>query len=264
MTKLATYFQVWKLTAANAFQETFVNRATNALFMLGKTVRLAMMLVFLWVIKSQVVNFAGYTSDQLVVFFLTYQFLDTMAQVFYRGAYVFQNKIRTGEFDFYLTKPISPLFKALTGRPDVNDAIFVIPTTGLSIYLLLQLELNLTLSSVGWYLGLLVNGFVIATALHILILAIAVLTTDVDGLVWMYRDLMRLARFPVDIYLQPLRLALFFLIPVGMMITIPAQVLVNLAPSYSLAITFGSGGLLLIVSYKFWKWSLKHYTSASS
>lgn len=258
------YSKIWLLTASNAWQETFVNRGTNALFMVGKVIRLAMTLLFLFLVKQNVANFAGYTSDQIIVFFLTYQFVDVLAQVFYRGVYIFREKIRTGEFDFYLLKPVNALFQSLTGRPDINDSLFIIPTTVASIYIASQLQLTITVSSVLLFLILMANAFLIATALHIVVLVIGILTTEVDGVIWLYRDLMQLGRFPVSMYLEPLRFILFFLVPIGMMITIPAEVLLNLNPSYGvgLALLIGIGSV--VASLQLWQWSLKHYASASS
>lgn len=262
--RIKTYYRVWYLMAANALQETFVNRWANMLFFIGKAVRLTMTLLVLFLIKSNISSFAGYTPDEMVMFFLTYQFIDVFAQIFYRGVYIFNNKVRTGEFDFLLAKPINPLFQSLTGKPDFNDALFFIPSTLISLYIASQLEITISLTSVVWFLVLLANSFLLATALHILILAVAIFTTEIDGAVWLYRDMMQLGRFPVNIYFAPIRIALFFLIPVGMMVTIPTEFLLQTSPTYSAAIVslFSIG--FFVASLKIWQFSLKHYSSASS
>jgi ABC-2 type transport system permease protein len=100
--------------------------------------------------------------------------------------------------------------------------------------------------------------------MHILVLVIGVLTTEVDGVIWMYRDLTRMGQFPVNMYMEPLRTILFFLIPVGTMFTIPAQVLINKPGQVSMVITLLIGLSSLIVSYSLWLWSLKKYTSTGS
>lgn len=262
--RIKTYYTVWYLMASNALQETFVNRWMNLMFFTGKAIRLGMTLLVFMLIKQNISSFAGYTPDQMVMFFLTYQFVDTLAQVFYRGVYVFTQKVRTGEFDFMLTKPLSTLFQSLTGRPDFNDALFIFPSTALSIWIALQLDISVTLESLLLYGALLLNALLIATGLHVLILATGIFTTEIDGAVWLYRDFMQLGRFPVNIYLAPLRWALFFVVPIGMMITIPTEVLLQVHPTHSVLLVsiFGIG--FFIASLRIWKWSLKHYSSASS
>lgn len=262
--KLAIYWIVWKALAFTEFQNAFVHRGTNAFFLIGKLLRLGMALTFLFVIKNTISTFAGYTSDQAVVFYLTYQFVDIIGQTFFRGVYLFSDKVRSGEFDFTLLKPMSSLFLSLVGKPDINDAVFLIPTVGISIYLFSTLDITVTAASVGIYLLLLLNSFLMVTALHIIVLVVGVLTTEVDGVIWMYRDLVALGRFPVTIYMEPLRTILFFIIPAGTMMTIPAQVLLGANPSYPIALSFVVGIVLFIVSLRLWHWSLRQYSSASS
>lgn len=262
--RLKVYWQVWKIAAINAWQEVFINRGSSILFLIGKGLRFAMMLFFLLIVHQNVRNFAGYTTDQVIVFFLTYQLVDLISQIFFRGVYMFSNEVRTGEFDFTLIKPLNPLFKSLTGRPDINDTIFLIPTIGVTLLIISQLSLEISLLSIGWYLVLLINSLVIATALHILVLVVAILTTEVDGIIWMYRDLIRLGQFPTTIYPELLRFALLFIVPVGAMITIPAEALMTISSVDKIVGAFVISGAILIVSFLLWNWSLKRYSSASS
>ncbi|MDQ3008285.1 MAG: ABC transporter permease [bacterium] len=263
-TTLLKHWRVWKMTALNALQETFINRATNVLFFLGKSYRFAMMIVFLLLLRDNINGIGNYTADQMIVFFITYQIVDVVMQVFFRGVYEFGGLVRSGMFDGYLTRPINPLFSVLTGTPDFNDAVFLVPTTLVSIYLIAQADLSITLAGVIWYLLLLLNSFVVGTALHIMIISFTLLTTDVDNVVWMYRDLSRIGQFPISIHFEVIKFILFFMVPIGFMFTVPAQVLLGAPLSHSivLTVTFTVGFFWL--SLQFWKWSLKRYSSASS
>ncbi len=262
--RLKTYFNVWKIFGFNALQETLVNRGSNILFMIGKILRFLFSLIFLFLIKTTVDSFAGYTSDQMIVFFLTYQLIDLTSQIFYRGTYIFSNEVRSGSFDSYLTKPINPLFRALTGKPDINDAIFMIPSLAVSFYIFSTLDISITWQSLLWYLVLLINGFLIVTAINIFILTIGILTTETEGIIWIYRDLSSMGRFPIGMYMQPLRFILFFIIPIGMMITIPTEVLLGVKPSFSIAATMLVGIGSFITSLKLWNWALKKYAGVGS
>lgn len=262
--RLPTYWKVWKMFAFNALQETFLNRGTNALFISGKVIRLGMSLLFLWLIKTNIQDFSGYTPDQVIIFFLTYQLIDVVSQSLFRGVYLFSHQIRSGEFDFILARPINPLFRSLTGKPDINDVVFMVPTLLVSAIIIAQLNVTITLGSALVFLGLLINSLLIVTGLHILVLVVGVLTTEIDGVIWMYRDLSRLGQFPVTIYLEPVRFALFFIIPIGMMITVPAELLLNRPPSQAVAVAAAFGVGFFAVSLWAWRYSLRHYSSASS
>ncbi|MBU0974523.1 ABC transporter permease [Patescibacteria group bacterium] len=262
--RLKTYFNVWKIFGLNALQETLINRGSNILFMVGKILRFSFSLIFLYLIKTTVTSFAGYTSDQMIVFFLTYQFIDLTSQIFYRGVYVFSGKVRSGEFDFLLSKPINPLFRALTGKPDINDAIFMIPSLAVSFYIFSKLDVVVSWQSLLWYLVLLINGLLIVTTINILVLVIGILTTETEGIIWIYRDLSSMGRFPVEIYMQPLKFILYFIIPIGMMITIPTEVLLGINPSFSIVATMLVGVSSFVVSLKLWEWALKKYSGVGS
>jgi ABC-2 type transport system permease protein len=262
MKRLTIYWQIWKTIAKYSFAETFLNRWMNLLFFVGKFIRFGMLLAFLLVIQHNMKGFAGYTTNQIVVFFLTYQVIDTLSQVLYRGVYIFSSQVKSGELDFYLIKPVNALFRILTGKPDIIDAIFFVPQIGLSVWLIAHLTSSITFASFLTYLLLVVNGFLIATAFHIFVICLGVLTTEVDNAILLYRDANNLARFPIDLYREPMRTTLFFLIPVGLINTIPAQALLNLTPSYSILLTLGVGATFFALSLVAWKESLKRYTSA--
>jgi ABC-2 type transport system permease protein len=259
-----TYFKVWSITASNAVQETFVNRGTSVLFFVGKSIRFLMVLVFLMLVRQTTKQFGSYTTDQMIVFFLTYQLLDLLGQIVYRGVYSFGNMVKSGEFDFLLSKPINPLFRALTGSPDINDVIFLFPSMIISGFIFSQLHVNITFSSILWYLILLINSYLIITALHIIVVTVGILTTEVDGIIWMYRDLVRLGQFPISVYGEPLRSILFFIVPIGIMITIPAEVLIQIPTTYSIFGAMGIGLGTLFISLRLWNWGVKQYSSASS
>lgn len=260
--RLHVYWTVWVTIAQYALAETFLNRWTNLLFLTGKTVRFGMLLFFLFFIRNSVQSFSGYTPDQIVIFFLTYQFVDTLSQVFYRGVYEFSWRVRSGELDFYLSKPMAPLFRILTGKPDFIDVIFFIPTTALSLYIMRDVLMTASLTALLGYGLLLINAFLIATAFHILILAFGIITVEVDNVVMLYRDINVMTRFPVTIYSEPLRSVLLFVVPVGLMNSIPAQFLLGgqLSVTLWLACILGFGFFFL--SLKIWGYAVKQYTGA--
>ena len=82
--------------------------------------------------------------------------------------------------------------------------------------------------------------------------------------VMIYRDLTSLGRFPVDIYREPLRGFLTFLVPVGIMMTLPAKALMGLVNLQAVVLSFTLSFVLIFLSLKFWNFALTKYSSASS
>jgi ABC-2 type transport system permease protein len=114
------------------------------------------------------------------------------------------------------------------------------------------------------YIILILNGLLVAAAFHIAVLALGIITLEVDYVIWMYRDLMNLGKLPVDVYKQPLRGILTFLVPVALMVTVPAKVAMGLFTLPNIAISLAGGMLIFYLSLRFWKFALRYYTSASS
>jgi ABC-2 type transport system permease protein len=104
----------------------------------------------------------------------------------------------------------------------------------------------------------------LATAFHIAVISLAIITLEIDHTIMIYRDLMNLGRFPVDIYKQPLQGILTYLIPVGIMITLPAKALMGLVSLPGVLLSFVLGVVALHFSRRFWNFALTKYTSASS
>jgi ABC-2 type transport system permease protein len=232
------------------------------LFFIGKILRLAIGLFFLFGLQQTQARLGGYTTGQMMVFFLVFQFLDTFAQILYRGVYFFSWQVRSGELDMLLTKPLHPLFSIMTGHPDILDAIFFIPTTLLSIWIAAPALVHLEWSHVVLFVIMAVNSFLIITALHIVVVCLGVVTTEVDNAVMLYRDINAMGRFPIDVYREPFRTVLFFGVPIGVINTLPSQVLLGTAPTIPIVLACGVGLVSLWASLLLWRWSVKQYTSA--
>ena len=257
------HLRIWWFFTIKSTQIAFTSRLGVALFTLGKLVRFGFFLLFLIVIASRTNAIAGYSLWEIILFFATFNIIDVFAQFFLREVYKFRWYIVSGDFDFFLTRPLSPLFRSLFGGGDPLD----IPMMFLSIGLIVASVMNIgsvTLASALLYIALITNAMIIALAFHIFVLGIGVLTTEVDNTIWLYRDLTAMGRFPIDIYREPLRAVLTFVVPVGIMVTYPAKAILGLINPFAILVSFGVAGAFLWLSILFWRYSLKNYASASS
>jgi ABC-2 type transport system permease protein len=108
------------------------------------------------------------------------------------------------------------------------------------------------------------NGVGLIYAIHILVAALAVRTQELESAIWIYRDVMFMGKFPVDVYAPAVRWALTIGIPIAVMTTFPAKALLGRLSTlwiiYALALTAAA----LPLSWLFWKNSVARYTSSSS
>lgn len=256
------YFRIWLHMSKNSFMVMLAQKKLFFLFLLGKLFRFGLFTMFIVFLVRGAGDLAGYSINQTVFFFLTFNLVDVVSQFLFREVYRFRPLLVSGDFDLVLSKPFSSLFRVLMGGTDVIDLITIPPLVVFVIYI--GSILNPSLIHASYFIILILNSLLIATAFHISVLSIGILTLEVDHIIWIYRDMTNLGRFPIDIYKQPLRVALTFLIPVGLMMSIPAKAFMGLVSFWGVFGSFVLGLILVFASLRFWNFAVKNYTSASS
>jgi ABC-2 type transport system permease protein len=246
----------------NSFLSVFYVKIALLIFLTGKILKFVFFLLFLYFLVRGTNGLSGYNLDQTIFFFLTFNLIDVIAQFLFREVYRFRGLIVTGDFDLVLLKPINPLFRVLMGGADVIDLI-TIPPLIFAVFHFGSL-LNPSLLNVALYILLILNGLFIAMSFYIAALSLGIITLEFDNTIMLFRDLTSLGRFPIEIYREPLRSTLTYLIPVGIMITLPAKVMMGLATPLGIVISFAVGLIFYLLSMSFWNFALKRYTSASS
>ena len=260
--RFSYYLRIWFLMTKNSFLVMLMQKKLLLMFLTGKVLRFGFFTLFLFFLVKGSEQLAGYTINQTVFFFLTFNLVDILAQFLYREVYRFRPLVVSGDLDLVLAKPMSTLFRVLMGGADVIDLITIPPLIAAVVYV--GGILNPSILHTTFYILLIINGLLIATAFHIAVLSLGILTLEIDHTIMIYRDLGNLGRLPIDIYKQPLRGLLTYIVPVGIMITLPAKALMGLVGSVGVFSSFVLGGVLLSVSMRFWNFALKNYTSASS
>lgn len=257
------YFNVWlKLTSAS-FQYFFVSRIGAILFLFGKVLRFIFFLFFLIILLLRTQVFAGYNLWQVILFYLTFNFIDSATQMTFREVYRFRQQVVSGNFDLILVKPVNSLFRVLFGGADLLDMITLLPFI-IFVGIAASHVPGLTFMGIATYIILVANALWIAMSFHIIVLALAILTTEIDHAIMIYRDFTGMGKLPVDIYSEPLRSFVTFVIPVGVMMTFPAKALMGLLSISGIVFALILSITIFCFSIFLWRYALRHYTSASS
>ena len=257
------YFKVWWLLTSQSIQLFFVSRLGAILFLSGKVMRFIFFFAFLLLLFKRTDVLAGYNFYEVVLFYFTFNLIDSTTQMLFREVYRFRYYIVSGNFDMILVKPVNALFRSLFGWTDILDFITLGPFIALIIYVLLKIP-HITFAGVFSYILLVFNSLLIATSFHILVISLAVITTEIDHAIMIYRDVIGMGKIPIDIYTEPVRSLITFVIPVGIMMSFPVKALLGLLSFSTVFSTFFASLILLFLSINFWKYALRKYTSASS
>jgi ABC-2 type transport system permease protein len=172
-------------------------------------------------------------------------------------------EIWSGRFDFTLLRPVDVQFLASFRhwRPlALIDLALGLGVLGTAV---VKLETPLTLARTATFLIALGAG---VTILYAILLAFTSLVFWSPALLytWIFDAVFQMARYPAGLYPGWLRLALTWVVPVGVMTTVPAQAL---AGELSARMLIGSVALataLLVGSSALFRFGLRRYASASS
>lgn len=257
------YLKVWWILALNSFQRQLVVRWAVVVLLLGKFLRFFIFTFFIVTLVSKTNALAGYSLNETIFFYLTFNLVDITAQLLFREVYRFRPTVVNGTFDFSLIKPINPLFKSLTSGPDILDFITLIPLIGAIIYFMNILGVS-NIINISTYLLLVGIGFLIGLSFHIFVLSLGVVTTEIDHAVQVYRDITSMGRMPIDIYREPIRGVLTFVIPVGIMMSFPVKSLLGILSPLLIIYAVVFALTFFFLSLKAWTWAIQQYSSASS
>lgn len=261
---IKSFVTVWTILAKNNLQNQFLSSSASILFILGKLFNYSFSIIIVYSIFGQVSTLNSYTLPQAIIMVLLFNFIDSFTQFFFRALYQFRPILLKGDFDLDLLKPLPSYFRPIFSAPDFLDfPILIIQITAL-VYFLINFHLVPSLITFCLFVFIFLNGVAVAFAIHLIIAAISVLSTEVDSLVMIYRNLGRAAIIPTDSYRGIFSFFLNFIVPITVIFTLPAKAMLNIITP--LGILYSSVFAIGFFVFALWLWnfSLKHYTSASS
>ena len=186
----------------------------------------------------------------------------------------FSELIRTGNLDFALLKPIDTQFLISFEKIDLAMLNQVVLAMALLIYSLLQLEITVSVLTVIAYLVFVLCGVALFYSLMLILASSSVWLGRNQGLYdfWFYITVF--ARYPRSIYSgsatgEIVRAAFTFVIPILLIVTVPARVLLDKLNDQwwnasFVVVLLASAAIGLLVSRRVFNWSLTGYRSASS
>jgi len=226
------------------------------------------------VIFGKVPEINTWTRYEFFTFMATGMIINTLTEaLFLPNCASFSESIRSGNLDFVLLKPIDTQFLVSFEKVDLSAFSQLSFSVTLLIYALWNLGRPVGPLDVLAYLGLIGVAVTFFYSLMISLASTSIWLGRNQGLhdFWFYITIF--ARYPREIYNGKALwggatlLAVFtYMIPILLVVTVPAQVLAQkaLTPSWIWAVAVGAAVGGLIVSRLIFQFSLRCYRSASS
>jgi len=215
-------------------------------------------------IYQHVDSVQGWTLEQVLLLTAIYFFIDRIFDSFFEINFDnFINLVNQGDLDLVLTKPVSSQFIVSLRHFSFSMVFSNIAMIGVIVYLCRLYFWPLS----GWviinFLMLIICAIVITYSLWFITLLPVFWWGRARNLNEFFRPIHQLGRVPIDVT-GKLKPFLTYVIPLAFISTIPAQALIGRLSIHLVFYGVFVAGFLLWLSHRLWRFSLKHYTSASS
>jgi ABC-2 type transport system permease protein len=237
----------------------------NLVFQLALTVlNIASGFVVLSAVYTQTQALGGWGLGEAIVLLGTFQVVSGIFTTCVEpNLSWFAGQVRDGKLDSILVQPVSSLFLISLGRCEplaLSQVAMGLLVVGLGLHD------GGTLPSwwgvLGW-LVLIGVGLVIAWASRVLIASVSLWVPSIE-LDVLYSALWQFGRYPVEVYRQPLRFFLTYVLPFAFLATFPARALTGRTSLLLPLLGIAAACMAIVMVQLVWKAGLRRYTSATS
>ena len=206
--------------------------------------------------------------------FFLYSFLFLSYSIFiflFTGIRDFDNMVYSGDLDRFLIRPRGLMFQVIAARVDYcatlgHGAVGVI----LFLNTYNAVGINWNIRAITYYISALIGGAIIQAALFMISSCMSfwtIRTTNLRNLIFF--NSRRFAGYPISFYPSIIQKMLIYIIPFAFVSYFPAQYFLK-KPDISLFwngflyLTPVVGLIMFLIVYCFWRFGLKHYSSAGN
>jgi ABC-2 type transport system permease protein len=256
------YLALWK----NSVVREMSFKANFLLWIVVELLWFVLQLGFIAVIYQHTDRIATWTKWEVVLLIGASHFIQQVyTAIFLSNITQISEYIRTGKLDFMLLLPVNTRFLVSFRQVDLGGFVNAGTGVGVMAYALHQLHLSVSAAQIVGFGLLVLCGVLVHYSLMLILAASSFWTIRGQGIVWGYYNLFNIARMP-DAAFHGLFKAFFtYAIPILLVANVPAKLLARKlgAPTEMLAL-FGLSLACFAASEVVWRFSLRHYTSASS
>ena len=217
-------------------------------------------------IYSQVNSIGGWDRGQMIIFVGTFSIINALNMlIYFFGMVDIPGKIRRGDLDQYLTKPINPLLRLTFESVNVGSAPLVIMGILIVCYGVSVSDIQVSCSLCLGYAAFVLLMTLLWYDIQLILRTIPFFVISANGIMRL-EDLMLEFNFKVPgvLYKGVFKLLFYFILPYGIMSTVPTQFITHNIDMINICISILTVLVFTAFALWFWKLGLKNYKSASS
>ncbi len=218
------------------------------------------------VIYSNIDTIGGWHQGEMILYIGTFSLLNAVNMTLYFfGVNGIPDKVRSGEMDLYLTKPVSPLFRLSFENISPGSVPLMIMSICIIAYGAAMSKVQVTALRVLEYLFWLLLMGILYYDMEVIIRSVSLYVVSMARMEQLEDAGINLCmKLPGIAFYGVYKFIFYLLLPYGIMATLPVQSMIG-DMDYKLAMY----GILVVVLFSagaclMWKKGLKRYNSASS
>ncbi len=259
---LTIYAELWK----NSVVREMGFKLNFLLWIFVELLWFALQLTFITVIYQHTDHIGDWSKWEVVLLMGASHFIQQIFQAFFLTNCVqLSELIRTGKLDFMLLLPVSTRFIISLRQVDLGGFVNAGSAIAIMAYSLHQLAIVPGAVEIFGFVVFVIAGILIHYSLMFLLTTVSFWTVRAQGIVWGYYSLFNIARLPDAAFRGFFKVFFTFAVPMILVANVPAKLLVSkLRSPLEMLLLLGMMVVCFALSQIGWKFSLKHYTSASA
>lgn len=208
---------------------------------------------------------AGWTKPEVYLLIGIFRIMEgTFKMLIHPNIIKLPEFVNRGDLDFALTKPVNTQFLLGSRYQRLDEMATILGGVGVLVYVYSQHLILFSWYSVLSILPFTLLGLTVMYSLMMFFATLSVFLTRMSS-IWVYWDVLsKSLRLPIDVYTHGSRFFNSILWPFVIVVTLPAQIILGKTQAYFFFLEITGCITLLWLVNKFWNFSLKHYSSASS
>jgi ABC-2 type transport system permease protein len=260
------YAGIYGILWRNSLVREMTFKANFLLWIVVEVCWFAIQLAFINVIYLHTDSIAGWSKWQVVLLIGASHFIQEIFQAFFLiNCTNLSELVRTGKLDFLLLLPVNSRFIVSMRQLDLGSFVNAAIAIGVMLYAGHQLELSPSLVQLAGFACLCLAGVLIHYSLMFLLATVSFWTVRAQGIVYAYYNLFNVARLPDAAFHGWFRAAFTFVIPMLLVANVPVKALTHrLDTPWEWPLLLVTSITCYAISEAAWRFSVRHYTSASS
>ena len=261
------YLEIWGIMLRNSLIRELSFKANFILWMIVEVLWFCGQIVFFNIIFGQVDRIVDWSKWEVILLVGTHQMIAQLFQAFFFvNVSSIPELVRTGRLDSLLALPIDSQFAVSTKQFGLDSVLNALLGGVVVIVALTKLQIMPAPGMIALYLVAIGFGVAIHYSIMLTLAAISFWIVRAQGLVYGYFNFSHIARYPDVIFPRVFKLIFGWVIPVIIVANIPARLLIKPfgGPTWLIFHLVVAGTIAFLLSRIFWRFALRHYSSASS